>query len=65
MKFVEITAEHVNKSLFTAFGQTWPVSGFIGRVLPQDVGKRVYYVGGCLEVESDAQRAARLVRGAL
>jgi len=35
----------------------------LGRVLPGDVGKRIYNVGGgVLQVENDAQRDARLRR---
>ena len=31
-----------------------------GRVLPRDIGKRVYDVGGVLQTENDEQFAARL-----
>ena len=43
-----------------AFGQTWPVSDFLGRVLAQDVGKRVYLSGRILQVENNEQRDRRL-----
>lgn len=65
-RFVTIEAKHVNKALFHAFGRAWPVSGFIGRIMKQDIGKRVYLVpcddpraGSILQVENDEQRAAR------
>jgi hypothetical protein len=58
-RFVTIETSHVGKALFDAFGRKWPVSGFIGRIMKQDVGKRVYLVGDILQVENDEQRAAR------
>jgi hypothetical protein len=60
-KFREITRDDVNKALFRAFGRDWSVSGFIGRILPQDVGKRVYLVrADVVQVENDEQRAKRV-----
>lgn len=41
-------------------GREYPVSTFIGRILKQDIGKRVYLVGGILQVENNEQRAERL-----
>jgi hypothetical protein len=61
-KYVEITEAHVGRPFFKAFGCTWPTSSFIGRILPGDVGKRVYLRGAVLQVENDEQRAARKVR---
>ena len=58
----ELQPTDVGRPFLKAFGRAWPVSGFIGRVLLGDVGKRVYQVGGVLQVENDGQRAARLAR---
>jgi hypothetical protein len=61
VNFVEITEEHVGKMLFPAFGRHWRVSDFIGRILKQDVGKRVYKVADdLLQVENEEQRTERL-----
>ncbi len=60
MRHYTLTAEDVEKPFLRAFGQAWPMSGFIGRVLAGDVGKRVYLRGGILQVENDEQRAARV-----
>jgi hypothetical protein len=40
-------------------GRTYRVVGFIGRVLPSDVGKRVYFDGDVPQVENEDQRGAR------
>ena len=65
--FYEIGPRDVGKTLLHMFGGPVQTSSFIGRVLPCDVGKRVYAVatvGGdyTLQVENDSQRAARLAR---
>ncbi len=60
MKHYTLTAEDVGKPHLRAFGQVWPVSGFLGRILPNDVGKRVYLRGGILQVENDEQHEARM-----
>ena len=54
----------IGKANLLAFGQQWKTSEFIGRILPGDVGKRVYKVmdasgGYFLQVENDSQRAKR------
>lgn len=60
-----LTAKDVGRPWIKAFGRTWMCSEFVGRVLPGDVGKRVYCVQsdagdrGILQVENDDQRAAR------
>jgi len=59
-EYREITAEDVERPLIRAFGKTWRVDSFLGRVLPQDVGKRIYLVGDVLQVENDEQRSKRL-----
>jgi hypothetical protein len=59
-KFYELTKADVGKSQHRIFGRVWRVSDWIGRVLPHDVGKRVYLSGDILQVENDEQRAKRL-----
>jgi hypothetical protein len=61
--FYELKKTDVGKVLISAFGRKWLVSDFIGRVLPTDVGKRVYKAAAdMLQVENNAQRARRLGR---
>ena len=65
--FYEIGPRDVGKATLHMFGSPVQASSFIGRVLPCDVGKRVYAVatvGGdyALQVENDSQRAARLAK---
>jgi len=56
----EISENDVGKPLFTAFGRHWPVASFMGRILPSDVGKRVFLRDDVLQVENDQQRTERL-----
>ena len=58
--YVEILECDVGKPTFRAFGHVWLCSGFIGRILPKDVGKRVYKVGDIVQVENDEQRDKRV-----
>ena len=59
-EYREIVAEDVGKSTFSAFGRQWPVSDFIGRIFPEDIGKRVYRSGNnVVSVENNAQFRAR------
>ena len=58
--YYTITEADVGQPAIRVWGRTWPVSGFLGRVLPGDVGKLVYRRGDVLQVENDAQRSARL-----
>lgn len=60
MKYYTLTAEDIGAAFLHAFGRVWPVQDFIGRILSDDVGKRVYPRGGILQVENDEQRAARI-----
>ena len=65
--FYEIGPHDVGKATLHMFGGPVQASAFIGRVLPCDVGKRVYAVatvGGdyVLQVENNTQRAARLAK---
>lgn len=62
--FYELQASDVGRYQIKAFGRSWLTSGFIGRVLPGDVGKRVYLRGDILQVENDAQRDKRVAREA-
>ncbi len=66
--FYTLRRSDVGRKTITAFGRVWVTSHFIGRVLPGDVGKRVYRVGQLpseqiLQVENDEQRRRRLERG--
>lgn len=59
-----LTHSDISKASIVAFGQHWRTCDFIGRILPGDVGKRVYRVmdasgGYFLQVENDSQRAKR------
>ena len=58
--YIEILECDVGQPTFKAFGRVWLTSGFIGHVLPGDMGKRVYQVGDILQVENDEQRDKRL-----
>lgn len=58
--FYTLTENDVGRAAVRAFGKVWMASTFIGRVLPGDVGKRVYQVGDIVQVENDQQRDARL-----
>lgn len=62
-----ISQEDVGKPWIMAFGKTWQVLDFMGRILPGDVGKRIYRVpcndptaNSILQVENDASRDARV-----
>ncbi len=55
-----IQPEDVGKPTIEAFGRRQTVADFLGRILPGDVGKRVYLRGGVCQVENEEQRARRL-----
>lgn len=59
-EYREITIADIGKVMFPAFGRKWSTCNFIGRILPGDVGKRVYQVGDILQVENDEQRDERI-----
>ena len=61
--YYEIAKEDVNKAVIKAFGREWAVSDVLGRVLKQDIGKRVFLRDGVLQVENAEQLAARLAKG--
>ena len=60
MTFYTITENDINSFCIRCFGKDWPVSSFIGRILPSDIEKRVYLVNDILQVENDEQRNKRL-----
>jgi hypothetical protein len=53
--------EHVGRGIIKRPGHRpiW-LSDFMGRVLPGDVGKRIYKVDGIYQVENNEQRDARI-----
>lgn len=55
----EIVESDVGQPFIEAFGETWSVADFIGRIMQRDVGKRIYKRGDILQVENDEQRNAR------
>lgn len=57
-----IGEEHVGAVRVKVGGRTFMTVNFMGRILPGDIGKRVYLNGDILQVENDGQRAARLAR---
>lgn len=58
-RYYTIHEDDEAKFAIYCFGHSWPVTDFIGRILAQDVGKRVYLRGGILQVENDEQRHER------
>lgn len=58
--YYELQQSDVGRPFLKIFDRVWSVTDFMGRILPGDVGKRVYLVSGILQVENDAQRAKRL-----
>lgn len=57
----EIKPTDVGRATIFAWLGRWNVADFMGRIQPQDVGKRIVHVGdGVLQVENDAQRDARV-----
>jgi hypothetical protein len=61
--YYTLKATDVNRANISCFGKIWQTSSFIGRVLPGDVGKRVYLRGDILQVENDEQRNTRIATG--
>lgn len=69
MQYFTIHKEDVGARSIYAFGQQWEVTDFLDRILPQDVGKRVYFkrpndsrAAQILSAESHEQMMARLCR---
>ena len=69
IQFYTITPADVGRAHLRLWDQTWSMAGVLGRILPGDVGKRLYRVpmhdrsGYILQVENNEQRAIRLRRG--
>ncbi len=59
MSYYTITEADVGQHAICCFGKFWPVEEFLGRVLPHDVGKRVYLRGEIVQVENNEQRDRR------
>ena len=59
-EFVTLRADHIDKPELQAFGRRWNVVDFLGRIMAQDIGKRVYLVGDILQLENEEQRDKRL-----
>lgn len=55
-----LTIDHVGKSWVRIGSHGISLRNLMGRVLPSDVGKRVYRVDGILQVENNEQRDSRL-----
>lgn len=66
VNWYEIAGSDIGRHTIEAFGRKWDVQDFMGRIMPRDVGKRVYRtrtndrMGYVLQVENDEQFAARL-----
>lgn len=58
--FRELTGEDVGKPYILAFGRVWSVTSILGRIVPEDVGRRLYLVDGIIQAENDTQRNERL-----
>ncbi len=60
-----IQESDVGQPIIHAFDETWITANFIGRILPGDVGKRVFTVPDSngysfLQVENNEQRTKRI-----
>lgn len=55
MSFYTITENDVDQPIIRCFGRSWTVTDFIGRILPRDVGKRVFLRDNILQVENNEQ----------
>lgn len=58
-QYYEIRPADVGRDHVKAFGRVWPASGFIGQILPMDVGKRCYDFGHYIAVENNEQLEKR------
>lgn len=54
-----IKAEDVYKPFLRVREMTIPVTNLLGRILPRDIGKKIYLVDGVYQVENDEQLTAR------
>ncbi len=57
--YCTIMPQDVGARTVPYFGRKWRVEDFIERIMPQDIGKRVYLVGDILQVENKEQFEAR------
>lgn len=60
-----IGEEHIGRAFIKIGDRTYSTSSWIGRILPGDVGKKVYESDGILQVENDQQRDERIAKEAL
>lgn len=69
--YYEITTADVGKHTLLMFGRHWSVSDFLGRIQPQDVGKRCFLMnnsangdlmGDFIQIENNEQRDSRIKR---
>ena len=64
-EYYTIQATDVGKPVLRAFGRTWLVQDFVGRIFNFDIGKRVYRIATdagdsfILQIESNKQQAKR------
>jgi hypothetical protein len=60
MNYYTIKSSDVGAHSLALFGRVVPVSSFMGRIFPFDVGKRIYDTGdGVVQVENNEQFNAR------
>ncbi|MBK6906312.1 MAG: hypothetical protein IPH08_04085 [Rhodocyclaceae bacterium] len=60
MKLIGTIDKHdVESNSFVRGGRHYPIAGCMGRLLPIDVGKRVFYDGEIVQVESTEVKNAR------
>lgn len=59
MRYREIIRSDVGKTTLRIGEINYLVSDFMGRILPDDVGKRIYFNNGIPQVENDHQRIDR------
>ena len=58
-RYYEIQPDDVGKPFIRWLGRVWMASNFIGRIMPCDVGKRVFLRSDHLVVESKEQLERR------
>lgn len=54
-EFYTLSQRDIGRPSVLMFGEVWRTETFIGRILPGDVGKRVYLRGDIVQVENDEQ----------
>lgn len=60
LQYHKITAADFGKSHLRINGRTYAVANFLGRIMRQDVGKRIYVNNGIPQVENEKQFQDRL-----